>query len=643
MVIKLYDSPPIVDSSKFTGSDLSSPEVSSQPTWYTPSTTASNINALNQRLALASNSNSTKTKLPPIPSEVTFTAIGCDTEKKLAVAGYMAMAAKAGIADVNAQRKFALNMTKDGFELKATPKEKPSYELTDRKVDEDYKGKRATFVSSKANRDALEDFRRRYIESGGKIRANSHPTIDIRTANIDAVSPVSSVTSKTRFTVYLDNNGRPVTNERILAQYAQDRHPSGNIWGDKYREIGQMSSLQGVKADLKNRQIVGNKIKVDFDLSPEDQFKVQENYKIVQAEMNEVDAFRAKYNQENPLSQFILGTFDGAYASITGNVNAILHPVETLSQIKEAISVLSSLTSEDIAKIYEQVKDSATTLVTTKDGINSLPYKSGYIVGMGVAELITAKGVGAVLKGIKGVPAITNLVNKAEDLAALSKAKILEEFSDEAAALAGERARKALSTQLYSGFPADAMADLAIVAGNKIKNGVVKFSEFSRQMVAEYGEKIRPKLLELYQDSFEKVVGTRKDLGLDELLGGHTIERHTGKSDNWLRARLLSEQKTSRASTFTNEAIANRTIGQFVKEQRDAIEKWITSGEPSLNVDYVADQSVGKVLGRGKGNAPLGKPVETNRVRFVLVRDNTPQGWHLYTSFPIPPKGGFKW
>lgn len=47
-------------------------------------------------------------------------------------------------------------------------------------------------------------------------------------------------------------------------------------------------------------------------------------------------------------------------------------------------------------------------------------------------------------------------------------------------------------------------ADMTVVAGNKLKNGAVKFAEFSKQMVAEFGEKVRPKLPELYQESFEK-------------------------------------------------------------------------------------------------------------------------------------------
>ena len=46
---------------------------------------------------------------------------------------------------------------------------------------------------------------------------------------------------------------------------------------------------------------------------------------------------------------------------------------------------------------------------------------------------------------------------------------------------------------------------------------------------------------------------------------GHTVERHIGKSENWLKKRLETELTIGDvASSFRNEAIANRTTDQFV-------------------------------------------------------------------------------
>jgi Bacterial CdiA-CT RNAse A domain len=174
--------------------------------------------------------------------------------------------------------------------------------------------------------------------------------------------------------------------------------------------------------------------------------------------------------------------------------------LETINGIKDAVTALASLSLNDLENIKVQLKDEIVKLATTKEGINSLPHKAGYVVGMAVAEIITAKGVGAALEGIKGITAIKGLLSKVDDLKLLTKAKIVEKFSDEAASLASQRARKTLATQLYSGIPVDAMANLAVVAGNKIGKGVVKFTEFSKQMIAEFGNKIEPHLKKLYRE-----------------------------------------------------------------------------------------------------------------------------------------------
>ncbi len=214
-------------------------------------------------------------------------------------------------------------------------------------------------------------------------------------------------------------------------------------------------------------------------------------------------------------------------------------------------------------------------------------------------------------------------------------AKVAETFSDEAAALASQRAKQRLATQLYSGIPADVLADMAVFAGNKIKNGAVKFGEFSRLMVDEFGEKVRPKMLELYQDSFEKVFGTRKTLTLDKLLGGHSIEKHVGKSENWLRQRLLEETDLDFASSFRNYETANRVVGKAIKENTAKIEKWLVgkTNKP-LELEITMENNIGTILGRGKGGSVgLKTAIETNKAKVILIKDNTPLGWHILTTY----------
>jgi hypothetical protein len=139
----------------------------------------------------------------------------------------------------------------------------------------------------------------------------------------------------------------------------------------------------------------------------------------------------------------------------------------------------------------------------------------------------------------------------------------------------------------------------------------------------------------IYFSTSNKEEGERRDLESHENEGGHTEERHVGKSENWLRNRLQNEPDLKMASSFRNETIANRTQGKFVKQFREEIEVWLNSkqGKPFAR-DFNMGELVGIVVERGR-NGALQPVVETTRVRLVLVRDSSAQGWHILTSFPI--------
>lgn len=81
---------------------------------------------------------------------------------------------------------------------------------------------------------------------------------------------------------------------------------------------------------------------------------------------------------------------------------------------------------------------------------------------------------------------------------------------------------------------------------------------------------------------------------------------------------MIEETDIPLASSFRNYEVANRTIGKFVKDNRQVIEEWLKSGKQRLDVNFTMDETIGNVLGRGKGNAPLSKSIETNRARISL-------------------------
>ena len=127
-----------------------------------------------------------------------------------------------------------------------------------------------------------------------------------------------------------------------------------------------------------------------------------------------------------------------------------------------------------------------------------------------------------------------------------------------------------------------------------------------------------------------KDVGGRRNVEAHEAAGGHTSEIHIGKSESWLRKRLESESRVDFASSFRNEAVANRAQGQFVKQHKTEIEAWLKTNEPRFVNEIEMNEVVGTVLERGRN-----QPFDTHKVRAVLIRDSSPHGWHFKTVFPF--------
>jgi hypothetical protein len=436
-------------------------------------------------------------KLPPIPSSVDFTALGIDTELKLARAALMAAAAKAGISDTSAQRRFADRMlAANPPELKLTDGNIP---LDDAKVRSRLTNRDVRFTLSADEKTALREFRQQYLAEGGRIRSNQKPIVDLRqaqTAEGVTLPPTESI--KTKFRVLLNNNGKPVTDTRVLAQYAQDQYQGGNLWGENYIQIAELSAGQGIKPKITNITRLGDKIAVDFELTPRDRAVIHENYKVVQAEVNRAEAVYRDIRDNNELASFLRGVFNGAVKSLKGTIDLVLdlpgtlkalwqvvrHPVDTFNALKQELS-----------ETWEEFK-------------NAPPSKKaemiGELVGSAVVEILIGKGIGKAGGILAKTKTGAKLIEEANNLKKAGALKIAEAFSDDAAEIARQSAKnrlRQLSSQLNSGLPVDPqlLKDLTVLSGNKIKNGAIKFADFARQMVNDLGEKVKPYLEQLYR------------------------------------------------------------------------------------------------------------------------------------------------
>ena len=127
------------------------------------------------------------------------------------------------------------------------------------------------------------------------------------------------------------------------------------------------------------------------------------------------------------------------------------------------------------------------------------------------------------------------------------------------------------------------------------------------------------------------------DLERDERLGGHTIERHVGRSDRELADRLRREPQIGAASSFADLETAQRVVGDAVTRSRTRIDSWVrrTGSRPNLVLEYEepADRPIGRSLARGTRVA-----VVCTRALIVLRWNDRQQRWYVLTSYPEPPR-----
>ena len=128
---------------------------------------------------------------------------------------------------------------------------------------------------------------------------------------------------------------------------------------------------------------------------------------------------------------------------------------------------------------------------------------------------------------------------------------------------------------------------------------------------------------------------SRRTVDTHDLLGGHIGEEHIGRSETWLRNRLIKPEMKleSYASSFKNEETANRALGKFVKSYENEIESFLRSSDRRLQVVFDFGESSGIGVTRGKSGV-----WESDKVYVMIVKDNSEKGWHVVTAYPTLAK-----
>jgi len=97
---------------------------------------------------------------------------------------------------------------------------------------------------------------------------------------------------------------------------------------------------------------------------------------------------------------------------------------------------------------------------------------------------------------------------------------------------------------------------------------------------------------------------------------------------------LRDDSDLEAASSFFRAADADRALTSLFNDRnaRSRIAAWKASDtRKPLELDHSATTPVGRVLRRGAS-----APQETQSFRAVLVRDQTPTGYHALTAYPLP-------
>jgi len=463
--------------------------------------------------------------------------------------------------------------------------------------------------------------------------------------------------------------------DNALASMIEEKYGSSNLWGDKKAEILQIAKSAGVKVENLKPNENGT---VGFDLTVESLLKLQHAYIGVQEKFNIDKAAAAEAIANHPIQKFAQGVVDGAWEDLKQNWKMVTSPWQTIKEVASGAWELGKLGARLAA--MPEMQRNALFAQLAKAGVENLAnmpvseaaYKLGKLVGMAAVELVLMKGVGAVagtgLKALKAISGsefgktlLTSAVNIAKDVkqtvgnipvpTGIKAVEILTttgeslKFPTLQSMKLGEITKPLFSQAKQIFSSGGKLIDEAVVlaakekAANLVKAGdAQQLKTFLKDSYQKYGYQLYDELKTTVAKTIEDTYGVRKTVDLDEMLGGHTLEKHVGKSDDWLRNRLLNDAGAEAASTFRNKEVADRTIAKFVKENKSEIEAWLKdSSENQFQRNVEMNEIIGNVLKRGKGYAPNSKSVQTSKATVYIVRDAySTQGWRVETAFPIP-------
>ncbi|HEY2821950.1 MAG TPA: RNase A-like domain-containing protein [Candidatus Acidoferrum sp.] len=122
----------------------------------------------------------------------------------------------------------------------------------------------------------------------------------------------------------------------------------------------------------------------------------------------------------------------------------------------------------------------------------------------------------------------------------------------------------------------------------------------------------------------------RYDLARDEQRGGHTLDKHVGRTDDELRQRLERERDISAASTWTDRAAAEETVAAALRANQSKIDRWTDRGYPRANLalHFDAGHPIGRTIRHGENTS------EPCTSAVVVLKADRDGGFFVLTTYP---------
>lgn len=118
----------------------------------------------------------------------------------------------------------------------------------------------------------------------------------------------------------------------------------------------------------------------------------------------------------------------------------------------------------------------------------------------------------------------------------------------------------------------------------------------------------------------------------DEEFDGHTLDKHIGKSQDWLDGRLAGSRHEKFVSTYSDAATASDIVREIVLENQDKIKAWMEDQDKDkLVLSKTFDSKIGVAMKKKD------KEIKDCNVGVVVLKrpHKMSEKFYIITSYPV--------